>query len=333
MYNVNECINKRNEWFGRLTALFKGTYNENKLITIQGKLARAKEADLYKEPEKWVDECFADVRENLMQLSVDDDRFVTVSINPNIYGVHFMDKIFGAKVYLLGKRWNSEYISSAIGELEEPNLDTNETFQLAVRAAKRFAETNDGFTIFCLPCIASSLNIAVNLYGQEILIAMLEEPELARKDLETINRVLIKAHKAFREIIPAEQLQCISAPVRAQPPRYGQLCGCSTQLLGSELYAEFVSDLDSELLNTYENGGMIHLCGMHTQHIETFKNMTALKAVQLNDRAAADLRTYFENLRDDQIIYLEPCKEMSVEEALEITGGKRLVIMKYKPYI
>ena len=87
-----------------------------------------------------------------------------------------------------------------------------------------------------------------------------------------------------------------------------------------------LADLDERLLGVYENGGMIHLCGSHTQHVETFKNMKTLKSVQLNDRAAENLEVYFNELRDDQIIYLNPCDGMPVRKAIEITKGKRLVV-------
>jgi hypothetical protein len=54
--------------------------------------------------------------------------------------------------------------------------------------------------------------------------------------------------------------------------------------------------------------------------------MKTLRAFQINDRAAHDLESYFISLREDQIIYLNPCCGMSVEMALEITKGERLVI-------
>jgi len=54
--------------------------------------------------------------------------------------------------------------------------------------------------------------------------------------------------------------------------------------------------------------------------------MKSLKAIQVNDRAAGDLKAYYEGLREDQILYLNPCQEMTVEKAMEITGGHRLVI-------
>ncbi len=71
---------------------------------------------------------------------------------------------------------------------------------------------------------------------------------------------------------------------------------------------------------------MIHLCGTHTQHIPVWKEMKAVRAVQINDRASEDLPFYFSQLREDQIIYANPCEKMKISEILEITKGTRIVL-------
>lgn len=318
-------IQKREEWFAKLERLFDGTYREPYVFTLNGVLARGI-SDPYTEPERWVDECLRDIEENRRDAILNDKMFVPVCVEYGIYGVHYVDRILGANVYFKDGQWYNDYLTTPIGELPEPDLDSDETFQLSVRAAKRFAEAGGDFPLYGLPTIASVLNIAVNLYGQEILIEMLADPDNARKDLETINRTLVKIHRTFREILPPRQLQPVISWARTQPPGYGQICGCTTQLISGELYRDMIADLDEDVLNVYENGGMIHLCGSHAQHIEVFRDMKSLRSLQLNDRAAADLQLYFEGLRDDQIIYLVPCPEMTVERALEVTGGRRLVI-------
>ena len=102
-------------------------------------------------------------------------------------------------------------------------------------------------------------------------------------------------------------------------------------MISGPCYEEFIAPLDEALLAVYPNGGMIHICGSHTQHIEAWRNMPHLRALQLNDRAAADLLTYHQQLRPDQVIYLNPCKEMSAVRAIELTGGNRLVIADDMP--
>lgn len=323
--NEGLLVAKRDQWFEQLQRVFDGTYREPIAFVLDGVRATGV-CDPYQEPEKWVDECMRDIAEHKAQLIRNEDKFVPVCVEFGLYGVHYIDKIFGSRVYFKAGQWYNDYLTTPIGELCDPDLENDETFQLSLRAAKRFAEVGGELALFGLPTIASALNIAINLYGQEILIAMLEEPEAARRDLETINRTLIRIHRAFMDVLPKRQLQPVISWARTQPPGYGQVCGCSTQLLSGELYSEMIADLDDAVLSTYEHGGMIHLCGSHTQHMEAFRNMKSLKAIQVNDRAAEDLQLYFDGLRDDQILYLCPCKGMTVERALEITKGKRLVI-------
>ncbi|MBO4356279.1 MAG: hypothetical protein J5850_05445, partial [Clostridia bacterium] len=190
-----------------------------------------------------------------------------------------------------------------------------------------FMEADVKLPLFGLPTIASVLNVALNIYGQDILVEMMIDPDNASVDLETINNMLIEIHQRCRALIPEQQLQPVVSWERTQPPGFGQLCGCSTQLVSAELYRDLIAPLDDKLLSVYPHGGMIHLCGSHTQHIETFRNMKSLRALQFNDRAHADLKEYFDKLRPDQVFYVLPCKECSIEQAMEITGGNRLVIV------
>ena len=323
--NEAALVAQRDRWFDRLQEVFDGTYREPIAFVLDGVRGQGV-CDPYAEPERWVDECMADIAANRAALAANEEKFVPVCVEFGLYGVHYIDRIFGSNVYFKSGQWYNDYLTTPIGELRDPDLEHDETFQLSLRAARRFAEVGGELTLFGLPTIASTLNIAINLYGQEILMAMLEEPEAARADLETINRTLVRIHKAFMEILPPRQLQPVISWARTQPPGYGQICGCSTQLLSGELYREMIADLDEDVLRAYPNGGMIHLCGSHAQHIETFRNMKALRAVQVNDRAAEDLQLYFDGLREDQVLYLNPCAGMTVERAMEITGGRRLVI-------
>lgn len=320
-----QLIKARDDWFAKMQSVFDGTYNSDRPFILNGVLSKGK-SDPYTEPEKWIDECIEDVYNRLADKILDEGQFVPVCLEYGIYGVHYVDRMFGAEVYYADGQWNAKYIDGIIGELQEPDLEHDETFQLSIRAAKYFVSKGDDFILFGLPTIASPLNIAVNLYGQTILLAMIEEPERVRHDLEVIANTLVKIHQAFRDILPYKQLQPVISWGRTQPPLYGQICGCTTQLVSEDDYHDLVADLDERVLNVYPNGGMIHLCGRHTQHINTFREMKALKAIQVNDRAAHDLERYFNELRDDQIIYLNPCEGMTAERALEITKGKRLII-------
>lgn len=327
--NDPERIARRNRWFEGMKNVFDSrpdAYNREYVYTLLGSVPRpANDMLAYTEPEKWVYQCLEIMAQ---QPECTANRFAPECVEYPIYGVHFIDKIFGADVFFKDDQWNVRYLKTPVGQLKMPNLDEDETWSLAKRAAMAFLEADVRLPLFGLPTLSSALNIILNLYGQDCLITMLEDEEAALHDLRIINGVIRELHRWYLKTLPSDQLQPVISWCRTQPPGFGQICGCSCQLLSGPLYRELIAPLDDAVLAEYPHGGMIHLCGSHTQHIKTFSEMEHLRAIQVNDRACADLKLYFDGLREDQVIYFNPCKEMSIEEAIRITGGKRLIVVE-----
>lgn len=320
--HLTDC---QDSWFQKLEALFDR--GEGSPITLMGIHGEACDpALIYRNPVQWVEEALENLASQIPTAPF-RQAFVPLCIESALYGVHFVDKIFGAEVFFQDGQWYNHYLNREVGSLEKPDLKENETWQLAKQAALAFLAQETTVPLFGLPTIASSLNISVNLYGEEMLAAMLTDPEDARHDLQIINDVLMEIHRWYLDHIPLHRLQPVISWARTQPPGYGQICGCTTQLVSADLYEELVYPLDNALLGVYPKGGMIHLCGSHRHLIPLFARMEHLKSVQLNDRAAEDLSYYVEGLREDQIIYLNPCEEMTAQEGLQIASGRRLVIV------
>jgi hypothetical protein len=327
--NDQEYITIRDQWLKKLKNKFEGKEGEGPgrtILAVNGFAAESKDPGLiYGDPEAWVVECLEQSAERIGETR-SETMFKPLCIETAFYGVHFTDKIFGAEVFFYDDQWYSRKLPVPVGLLEYPDMERNPLWQTAKRAASAFIGHNVKLPLFGLPTIGSALNAGVNLLGEEILTSMALEPELAMHDLTVINDVLCDMHRWYMSVVPTAQLQPVISWNRTQPPGYGQLCGCSTQLISAEMYKDMVAPLDETLLGIYPNGGMMHLCGAHTHLIPAFREMRNLRAVQINDKAACELQYYFEGLRDDQIIYLNPCDEMPVKKALEITKGKRLVI-------
>ncbi len=321
--NDPALIEARDRHFARLEALFAGECDTPiRLWGVPGQAA----ADPYVQPGPWLAEALQDLA-NRAEAVRDKDVFRPPVIEFGLYGVRFVDRIFGATVYPSGDTWWGNPLEVEVGELAPPDLDSNPTWAQARDMAERFLMQDVALPLFGLPTIASTLNVAANLHGDRLYMALLEYPDRVRHDLEVINDTLIRLHRWYLDRVPADQLQPVVAAMRTQPRGHGQLCGCATHLLSGELYAALVAPLDETLLGAYPQGGMIHLCGAHTRHLATWRAMKPLKAVQLNDRAAEDLEAYYRGLREDQVIYLNPTKTMTVERAVEITGGRRLVLV------
>jgi hypothetical protein len=258
---------------------------------------------------------------------LDEDVFRPLAVTYNPRGVHFVDHIFHAEVFQLGVSWQARPLAQPVGTLAEPDVDADD----GVRAARQFAtellRLDLPGVLLGMPTLSSTLNIAVNLYGQDILLAMMQDAHAARRDLGVIHEAILAGHDWYLKNVPESQRQCILPGQRCQPPGRGQLCGCTTHLLSARLYAEFIAPLDEALLAAYPDGGMIHLCGAHAQHIPVWREMRPLRALQLNDRAAEDLAIYRAGLRPDQVLYVNPCAAMPVDRIMQITGGERVVVV------
>jgi len=312
----------RDAHFRRLTALYAGEPLDGAFVLCG--IGGSSKVDQYAEPERWVEEALDSLAEQA-ERTKDEKAFRPLVVEPNPYGVHFVDRMLGARVFHYEGQWWADFLRSPVGSLEPPDLVRDPTWRLAVRQSEAFVASGATVPLFGLPTIASALNIALNLYGEAFLLALLDRPDAARRDLKVINGLLCELHRRYIACIPPEQLQCVVAAGRTQPRGFGQLCGCSTHLLSAGQYRDFIAPLDDALLRVYPNGGMIHLCGVHTQHIPVWREMKSLRAIQVNDRAAEDLAAYFRELRDDQIIYLNPTATMTVERAMALTGGRCLV--------
>ena len=139
-----QLIKARDDWFAKMQSVFDGTYNSDRPFILNGVLSKGK-SDPYTEPEKWIDECIEDVYNRLADKILDEGQFVPVCLEYGIYGVHYVDRMFGAEVYYADGQWNAKYIDGIIGELQEPDLEHDETFQLSIRAAKYFVSKGDDF--------------------------------------------------------------------------------------------------------------------------------------------------------------------------------------------
>lgn len=321
-----ELIAARDRHFSRLQAVFDGKPVEH-TCHLWGYPGQAKGASPYDQPEQWVAEVLADLAANA-DLLKDDLVFRPLCIEAGLYGVHFIDRMLGAETFeLTPGNWQCRTLDTPIGALQPVDLDTDDTWARERRIVEVFLAADVTVPLYGLPTLSAVQNIALNLYGDALLVAMFTDPEAVHHDLKVINGLICTLHRWYLDHVPLRQLQPVVSWARTQPPGYGQLCGCSCQLLSEGQYAEFIAPYDDALLSVYPKGGMIHLCGAHTQHINTWRGMKSLRAITINDRAMDDLEAYFEGLREDQIIYPIPYEGMTAEQTLAITGGHRTVLL------
>ena len=83
--------------------------------------------DIHTDPEGYVDEAMLWLADHAQELMSRDD-FGHFAIEKWLYGVHFVDKVFGADVFYKEetKMWNTRPLTTEIGTLKKPDLATNE---------------------------------------------------------------------------------------------------------------------------------------------------------------------------------------------------------------
>ncbi|MCL2646240.1 MAG: hypothetical protein FWD61_04435 [Phycisphaerales bacterium] len=312
----------------KLQGVFEGK-NVGRVPEINGYAGVAR-TSILQDHRQWMDEVLADLARHA-DLILDAEVggvFRPLVIRPRIYMVHFIDAILGAEVYDLDGtlNWQARVLEGPVGTLRPPELEKCPTWRLAKEVVRDFLSRKLALPFLEMPTLSSPLNIAMNLYGEAFLMAMIEDPDAARRDLRVITDLIVTLHRWYIANVPSIQLQPVATPHRCQPPGFGQICGCSTHLLSGKQYAEFIEPLDEEILAVHPRGGMIHLCGKHTQQIESFRRMRSLRALQVNNDAAADLAEYFAGTREDQVMYACLFDGMPLERVMEITGGRRVVV-------
>ena len=315
----------------RISAFYSGQ-QPKEIIAIAGRmfgrnhgLAGINDIDMLKKPDEWLDDVLKDMAQYAHE-SADMITFKPLTIELDPLGVHYIDALFGANVYIHDNQTWSDQLDCDLDDLQMPDLDNSQVFRESLELARKAVEITQGKIFITTPVLSCAINIVINLFGERLLEALIVRPESAKRALQIINDVIIYCTRAFFEIIPDNIRRNSVACNRFAPDGFGQIDGCATHLVSAKQYVEFFADLDDEILGVSPNGGMMHLCGTHAQHIPAFKTMKNLRSIQINDRAAEDLELYFDGLRSDQIIYVAPTPLLTLERILEITKGKRLVL-------
>ncbi|MCL2700823.1 MAG: hypothetical protein FWE88_03920 [Phycisphaerae bacterium] len=317
-----QLIASRERHMAELDVVFTGQ-TPRRPFYLAGYTAQAS-ADATTDPLAWAKQAMADLEANAACLT-DAEVFRPLVFEKWLYGVHFTDKLFGAEVYFHNEQWWSKGLPNGVGELPEIDFETNPVWKQARDLTRAILSLGTTVPFITTQVLGGPFNQLFNLYKEHLLTGFYDNPAGVRRDLRVLTDALIYMHNWYRQTIPTDQFQPIYAAGRCMPRGYGQMCGCATQLISKELYDSFIRPLDEEVLSIYPNGGMYHLCGAHSQHLATWRDMPGLRAFQVNDRATEDFDLYSSTLREDQIFYVFPTANMTREKMLHKTQGKRTV--------
>ena len=245
------------------------------------------------------------------------------------YGLHFTSAVMGCPIHDKQDRaWctSLDVLGRSLEDFCVPNLDENDIFQDMLSLVKFVAEATEHRLPIELPFLAEPLLAGVDLFGSEFLAALANDDGLADRVLADISSAVLTMRSRLHAAIPSADLRDYHTSACPMPREYTFVHGCTTHLVSPQTYRDHVAKLDSAHLTHEARGGCFHLCGEHIQHLRTWRDMPCVRAVQLNDRACADLEQYWSQLRSDQFVVLWPSENMPLERAMEITQRRRLAV-------
>ena len=213
--NDPRCVQPRDAWMGKLQGLFDGRPVEG-VFNLDGYESVAT-SNMMENPRQWLDEVLADVAAHA-DLALDQQVFRPLIVRTRMYTVHFINAILGADVYDLDGQcnWQANVLKTPVGQLQPPDLENNVTWSKARAIALDFVSRGVSLPLYEMPTLSSPLNIALNLYGGEFLVAMLDNPAAARHDLRVITDLIVTLHRWYMAHVPlaATSVGGVAAPLQ-----------------------------------------------------------------------------------------------------------------------
>ncbi len=280
-----------------------------------------------KDKDAWLNHQFQTVKSNVEQALDSASLFYPIIEMFSLYGTHYMDVLFGAKVEWNGSQFWNQPLGYPVSELKDPDLEKHPLVRQTVELAKWIKEKTGGRFLISMPDVGCPLNIAINLFGEEFLTEMVSDPSSAKRALNLIARATCQIYEFLIEAVGWKTLRCHNAYYVYTPCDYAGLSICATQLISSEHFRNLVADADDAAAPMIYKGLFQHICGYSTQHIPEIARRKRIKGLQLNDAGADDFEAYFKGLRPDQIFYVWPTSKMTLEKILSLSGGQRTVLM------
>lgn len=162
----------------RISSLYAGQPSDE-IIAIAGRmfghyhgLAGTNDIDMLKEPDLWLDDVLSGMAEHANE-SADRVTFKPLVIEIDPLGVHYIDALFGARVYIhSGQVWSDE-LEYDLDELQMPDLSSSTLFQDSVNLVRKAVKVSQGHLFVTTPVLSCAINVGINIFGERLRIKVL----------------------------------------------------------------------------------------------------------------------------------------------------------------
>lgn len=203
------------------------------------------------------------------------ERFGDVGIGSNdpqptptveAYGNYFMPALFGCEIlYPPDQAPGFRTLEASfedMRQLEVPDFETNPVMRRAVAEAE-VLKRRYGFCSGSI-CLGSPLNVAVNVYGDQFIVACALEPETAQHVLRIIAQTEFRIYHEFSAVIAPQDF-----PLTDIPFGYGN---CPAVMFSPGTYKDVILPVDKWVRDQVGSFGLHH-CGVFDAYIDLYKEL------------------------------------------------------------
>lgn len=151
-----------------------------------------------------------------------------------------------------------------------------------------------------MPDLQGPMDTAEQLWGGEVLLALLEQPELARALMACIVKAMLAAIQCYRPLTREWRGEESTTQHGYQIPGQLLIRNDSSILVSPQTYAEVIRPFDEQVLQAV-GGGSIHFCGNGTHLVEPMLHLDALHGLDLGQSAMVDLPAVYAACRPRRV--------------------------------
>ncbi len=233
-----------------------------------------------------------------------DGSGLTLAIRAN-YGSNIMPSLFGSKVYLMDREYNTlpgayavEGGVEAIKKLIEagvPDLDGGQGKQV-MDCARFYLEQLKPYPKFSKYCkiyhpdLQGAFDICEVVWGSGIYLDMYDHPQMVKDFMQLITDTYIAWIERWFELIPSSD--GLNIHYGWVHPGKIRLSLDSCMNISPEMYDEFVKPYDTQMLKKF--GGVVHSCGKVDHFVPCLADIPGYHAFQLSQPEYNDMEKIYQ---------------------------------------
>jgi len=247
------------------------------------------------------------------------------------YGTGILPSLFGADMFVMDEKLDTLPTTRPLrGGMDEIKrlLDTGMPDLRAGYGARvldmgacfsQMFDENPGIARFvhvCHPDLQGPMDVCDLLWGSEIFLDMIDEPDLVRAFLDLITDTYIAFMKAWRNVAPDDGATHAVHWGLLHKGRI-MLRDDSAMNVSPEMFAEFIQPWDQRALNEL-GGGAIHFCGRGDHYIKYMPQMEGLHAINMSQPQYNDMDVIYQHTIDQGIKLIG--LDRTVAEEAQLSG-------------